>query len=46
MAKVKSSVSSVYRAKSKKSRKGVHSKTKSSKNKSSKNYQKSYNGQG
>jgi hypothetical protein len=44
MAKV--STSSSFLQKSKVSRPGVHSKTKTSKNKRSKNYKKSYRGQG
>jgi hypothetical protein len=44
MAKVSSS--STLLQKSKVSRPGVHSKTKTSKNKRSKNYKKSYRGQG
>ncbi len=46
MAKAKTSISFSYHEKPKKSRKGVHAKTKSSKNKNSKNYRKSYGGQG
>jgi hypothetical protein len=41
-----SSLSSVYKNKSKKRRKGIHSKTRTSKNKNSTNYVKSYQGQG
>jgi hypothetical protein len=46
MAKVKTINSGSYRAKSKKSRPGVHSKTRTSKLKGSKNYRKLYRGQG
>lgn len=44
MAKVTSSVS--FLEKPKKTRKGVHAKTKTSKNKGSQNYKKPYRGQG
>ena len=40
------SASSLYKAKPKKSRKGIHAKTKMSKNKNSKNYKKVSVGQG
>jgi hypothetical protein len=40
------SASSLYKTKSKKSRKGVHAKTKTSKTKTSKNYKKISVGQG
>lgn len=46
MAKVKTSTVSAWKAKSKVSRPGVHSKTKTSKIKGSKHYKKSYRGQG
>lgn len=46
MAKIKSNTSSSKLEKSKVTRPGVHSKTKTSKLKSSKNYQKKYRGQG
>lgn len=48
MAPKKSSLTSVklFRKKTKKSRPGVHSKTKNSKLKGSKNYKKKYRGQG
>lgn len=48
MAKAKkgSDVSSSFRSKPKKKRKGVHAKTKSSSNKGSKLYKKTYKGQG
>lgn len=45
MAKISSSASNTL-TKSKVSRPGVHSKTKTSKHKRSKNYRKSYRGQG
>jgi len=38
MAKTKITASTLYRAKPKKKRKGIHAKTKMSKNKGSKNY--------
>jgi hypothetical protein len=38
MAKAKITASSLYKAKPKKKRKGIHAKTKMSKNKGSKNY--------
>jgi hypothetical protein len=44
--KTLSSASSLYREKPKKSRKGIHAKTKMSKNKTSKNYIKVSVGQG
>lgn len=44
MAKAASGVS--FHAKPKRSRKGVHAKTKTSKNKGSQNYKKKYKGQG
>ena len=46
MAKTKSSEVKSFARKHRKSRPGVHAKTKSSKNRKSKNYKKSYNGQG
>lgn len=46
MAKVKTTTSSSWKAKSKVSRPGVHAKTKTSKTKTSKNYKKAYRGQG
>jgi hypothetical protein len=47
MAKVKtSSTSSSFRTKSKKTRPGVHSKTRTSNHKGSKHYKKKYRGQG
>lgn len=47
MAKVKtSSTSSSFRTKPKKTRPGVHSKTRTSKHKGSKHYKKGYRGQG
>jgi hypothetical protein len=46
MAKVKSAPSATKVEKSKVSRPGIHSKSKTSKLKSSKNYKKAYNGQG
>jgi len=46
MAKIKSNTSSTKLEKSKVSRPGVHSKTKTSSLKSSKNYKKKYRGQG
>jgi len=46
MAKVKVTASTLYRAKPKKKRKGVHAKTKMSKTKGSKNYVKLNVGQG
>lgn len=46
MAKVKTSVSTSWKAKPKVSRPGVHAKTKTSKTKTSKNYKKAYRGQG
>lgn len=44
--KTKISDVKLYKPKPKKSRKGVHAKTKTSKNKGSDNYQKPYNKQG
>lgn len=46
MAKVKTSSIAAFMAKSKRKRKGIHSKTKSSKLKQSKNYVKLSRGQG
>jgi hypothetical protein len=47
MAKSKSSgLSSTFRAKPKKSRPGIHAKTKTSRLKKSRNYKKRYRGQG
>ncbi len=45
-AKLKTSTSSLHKVKPKKSRKGIHAKTKMSKNKNSKNYIKRSVGQG
>lgn len=45
-SKTKSSLVSLYKEKPKKSRPGVHAKTKTSKLKNSKNYKKKYRGQG
>ena len=44
--KTSSKVISIYKEKSKKTRPGVHSKTKTSKLKQSRNYKKKYRGQG
>jgi len=46
MAKTKTQTASMYQAKPKVNRPGVHAKTKTSKLKTSKNYAKSYRGQG
>jgi hypothetical protein len=46
MAKAKMSAVVTFKPKGKKSRHGVHAKTKNSVNKSGKNYQKKYRGQG
>ena len=46
MAKAKSTSVSSFKERPKKSRPGVHSKTKTSKLKNSKNYKKKYRGQG
>jgi len=46
MAKVKTSTAGSFRAKPKKSRPGVHSKTRTSNHKGSKHYKKGYRGQG
>jgi hypothetical protein len=45
-SKTKSTNISLFKKKSKVSRPGVHSKTKTSKSKNSKNYKKTYRGQG
>jgi hypothetical protein len=45
-AKLKTSTTSLHKVKPKKSRKGIHAKTKMSKNKNSKNYVKRSVGQG
>jgi hypothetical protein len=45
-AKLKTSTTSLHKVKPKKSRKGIHAKTKMSKNKNSKNYIKRSVGQG
>jgi hypothetical protein len=45
-AKVKTSISSLYKDKPKKRRKGIHAKTKTSKSKNATNYVKKYRGQG
>lgn len=46
MAKVKTSTATLWKAKPKVSRPGVHAKTKTSKTKTSRNYKKAYRGQG